>query len=904
MFKRLFSSRDPLASPQAQVRSNAIRSLNAEQAAAMQARLAVCAQDDPDEGVRLAAIARLEDSALLIACLGQPAITAAAATRLAENGASVDHPAVRQARMRTAANAECALQVAKEAATANELAELCLCCPEPWRQALLAPMRGWGEVCLSALEKLSRNRDKACNRTARTELEQLRSLRKAVQALSERGQELADALGKSGEEGLSPRIVHLKNELKSCCAGLQAKADTLNEYGLKAPDVEHWLALAHYEAAPSKPPASVSQGFKDLVDAFAELAQSMAAGAPFAEIKARREALTEQWLTRADQAQPDKAQHAVFERVSHQYQELADARERLAGANISPQEPQAPVAEWPEAPEALQAIWSQQRQGNRQRKALERQLRRVRWPDWVQPCAPLQELIAQIDAWHHFDAAVRQRQEQLAEQLRQTAAETHTQIAAGHLKGALSALSKARKLEKSLPDAQSAPQRAALARASAQLDELRDWQTFATTPKREQLVQAMNALADAPMHPNDQSAKIKALRKDWNALGNPASGAERTLHSKFNQAAERAFEPCRAYFAELSEIRRRNLAQRQHICEQLEAYLAGVDWATADMKAAEQIMRLAREEWRMHLPVDRQKGEDLSRQFELAQKQIHAQVKKTWEANLALKREILAEAEALATADTRAADKISAAKQLQQRWRQVSITPRSADQKLWRQFREQCDLIFAARHADRRKADQRTDESIAAGEGICRKIEQALEESAPPDRTLVGRLRRELHELHLPERRSRALDKRFDELAKAYNQRLLAHEQHLLSAELDQIKGCDSAASQAEAEGREPSSPSPAFAKRSAEGDVSATLLKLTLLAELDAGIESPAEEAAQRLQVQAEALQNRMGARTERKSPKALAEEWRKIGPKPPACGPLRDRFFAALQKMAQSPP
>lgn len=900
LLKRLFSSRNPLASPQAEVRLGAIRALSAEQAAAMQERLAECARSDPEEAVRLAAIARLQDRAALIACLQDPALASAAAGRLAGAGAAVDHPAVRQARMRAAASAEGVLQVAAETTNASELAELYLCCPEPWREALLTPVRGLGEAGLSALEKLSRNRDKSTNRIARRALEQLRAQRKTVRALSERAQELAEVLGKPSQRNLSPRIIHLKNELKACCEGLQAQADALANYGLKAPDLSHWLALAEYEAEPmaSAPPAS--QSFQDLVDAFAELAQSMASGAPFADIKAQREALTEQWLIRADQAQPEQAQHAVFEQASHQYQALADAQERLLRLAAPPPAPP-PISEWPQTPEALRAIWSQQRKANRDRQTLERQVRQVRWPDWAQPSAPVRRLIDQSDALRQFDEAARQHQEQLAEQLREAAAEADAQVAEGHLKGALAALGKARRLEKSLPDALSASQRGALARASAKVDELRDWQTFATTPKREQLLQAMNALADAPLHPKDQAASIKGLRNDWNALGNPASGAERALHSRFNQAAERAFDPCRTYFAEQNEIRRHNLAQRQRICKQLETYLAGVDWSTADMKAAEQIMRLARDEWRKFHPVDRHKGKGLSRQFEQAQKQIHAQVKKAWDANLALKQELVAAAEALVDADGEVAAKVSAAKQLQQRWRQVGVTPRSVDQKLWRQFREQCDLVFAARDEDRRKADQRIDETLAAAENICRKLEQAVDDSAPPDPSLVGRLRSELHGLDLPGRRGRALEKHFDELARAYNQRLLAHELHLLNAEVEQLKRWDAQVSEAEAEGRALSLPSPVFAKRSAPSDLPAALLRLTLMAELDAGIESPAEEAAQRLQVQAEALQDRLGARQARKSPKALAEEWCGLGPKTNDCDPLRDRFFAALQAMAQ---
>ena len=244
--------------------------------------------------------------------------------------------------------------------------------------------------------------------------------------------------------------------------------------------------------------------------------------------------------------------------------------------------------------------------------------------------------------------AAKAHQERLAEQLEAAVQEIGAAMEAGRLQGAVSALGLARRLEKSLPDHLTAAHRKAISRRAGQVEELRDWQTFATAPKRERLVQAMNALAEHPDSPRQQAERIKALRGEWGALGNPSNSRERSLHNQFNRAAERAFEPCRAYYAEQAELRSRNLAGRERICAQLETYLANVDWSSADMKAAEQIMRTAREEWRSLHPVDRKKSKAVETRFERSQERIHAEVKKAWESNLASKREIVAAAEALA----------------------------------------------------------------------------------------------------------------------------------------------------------------------------------------------------------------------------------------------------------------
>ena len=905
LFSRLFSARDPLASPQAETRLDALNSLTPDQAASKQGRLAECARNDSDERVRMAAIALLDDPDLLTSLLEDPAAAAAAAARLIAKGCRADHPAVRQARLRTAESAAEAAQVLDQATSSQEQAELYLGCPQAWRPEVLKGIRLCGEPGLTALEKSSRNRDKHSNQVARAELERLRALRKAVAELCARADELAAALGKTGGAAPSARIIHLKRELQGCCDAIQAKAGELSEYGAKAPDLTAWLVAAHHEQQPSSSNPAPKPGFKKLTLAFENLAATMQAGGPFAELERERDALTQEWLTQADQAQPDAAQHAVFERVSHQYQELADAHKRWADLKIEAVPSPPHIEDWPTEPDALQSLWRRQRSAVRTKERLQRQLAGLNWPEWAQASAPVQQAIALVGAFEQSAGRAQQHQQQLAEQLQGAIAEAEAGVAEGLLQKAASALGEAHRLEKSLPEALRAPHRKALSRLSARVNDLRSWQVFATTTKREQLLQAMHALAEAPVAPKDQADRIKALRNDWNALGPPANGKERTLRTKFNQAAERAFAPCRTHFAEQAKIREANARQRERICDQLEAYVASVDWRSTDMKAAERIMRTAREEWRSLHPVDRKskKGRDLNARFEQLQTQIHAEVKKSREQNLALKRDLLAAAEALAAGDGSVAEKVAEAKRLQQRWRTIGATPRSADQKLWRQFRAQCDEIFASRDADQRQAERRTEDAVAAAEDVCKTLEDALDASLSggPSRSLVPRLRKEMDALNLPERLRKPLAKRFNDLAKAYGQSLLTAEWEALRTEMEQLRRWDIEVSQAEAEGRALAPPSPAFTNRGHEGgEVVAALHQLTLRAEIHAGLESPATEAQERLQAQAAMLQDRMGQGIEPKAPLAMAQEWCRIGPKTAACDTLRERFFNALLKLA----
>jgi hypothetical protein len=73
-------------------------------------------------------------------------------------------------------------------------------------------------------------------------------------------------------------------------------------------------------------------------------------------------------------------------------------------------------------------------------------------------------------------------------------------------------------------------------------------------------------------------------------------------------------------------------------------------------------------------------------------------------------------------------------------------------------------------------------------------------------------------------------------------------------------------------------------------------LRRLTLEAEIAAGLESPEAERQQRLEVQVAALNETMGGRNVAKEPMDLVATWCRLSPKTAACDALRDRFFQAV--------
>ncbi|MEE8099360.1 MAG: DUF349 domain-containing protein, partial [Hyphomicrobium sp.] len=577
-------------------RLSAIAEIDEDKAHKFKQQLSRCATSDTDLRVRKAALTWVDDQALLVAMLDDAAIDEAAAKRLMTLGAAPNHPVMSRHLMRSATCLDDALNFMEQASDVSLRAELFCASPEEFREGLTKAICLTGEAGLGALEKLSRNRDKHCNRLARDELERLRKLTKEVDNDRRRAEELAEALGKVTAGDPRQRLDHLKRELGANISRLQTNAQALANYGLDAPEIRHYAALvaaaeaAAAEAAVAKPAATEDPAFAAMVTEFERLDAALlevCEADGFATIEVEQKLLTERWRAAADKEAPKPDQLQVFERVCFRCEELAGALERLRRTDSStvtiPN-----LDSLPDDPSALQALWVTQRKMMSDRKALQAAQKKLDWPDWAHAFSVTVQ-------WEERAAALTVAIDRLDEHrtnLQDTFANAVAAIAscveAGQLQPALSALGEARRLERSLPDRAATEQRHALLREAARIEELKDWQNFATSPKRQPLILALESMLKTPLDPKVQAEKIKALRSEWNALGPTTRHEDKALASRFNTLAEKAFEPCREYFSDQAMRRKQNLVERQRICDQLEQYVSSVDWATTDMQAAEQ----------------------------------------------------------------------------------------------------------------------------------------------------------------------------------------------------------------------------------------------------------------------------------------------------------------------------
>lgn len=233
----------------------------------------------------------------------------------------------------------------------------------------------------------------------------------------------------------------------------------------------------------------------------------------------------------------------------------------------------------------------------------------------------------------------------------------------------------------------------------AQLGELRDWQGFVAVPKREALCEQMEALAaETGMNPQAKADRIQALQQEWRSLG--AAAANRALWSRFKQAADLAYEPCKTWFAEQAQVREYNQQQRQIICEELAALVQSGRHLQLDESTLEQLLNQAHDEWHRFTPVNRAEGKQLATHFHQALQPINQQLHQLRQAHVERKRALIEAARTLLDAqDLQAATETS--KQLQQAWREAGTAPGSLEHQLWKEFRNLCDQLFRQRDEQR-----------------------------------------------------------------------------------------------------------------------------------------------------------------------------------------------------------
>ena len=314
------------------------------------------------------------------------------------------------------------------------------------------------------------------------------------------------------------------------------------------------------------------------------------------------------------------------------------------------------------------------------------------------------------------------------------------------------------------------------------ISELIDWKNFAAAEKKKELIEHMRALVDNTMHAADKSKRIKSLQEEWKKLGHSVQND--ALWAQFNEAAHKAFEPCKEYFKERKSKLHSNLEERNKICAQLEELVTTLTPDTLNIASLNKIESKAVEDWKLYAPVEQAKIKKLQKRFNDVLSNLRQFKRKVLQENAAKKLELISQAEKLDELED-VQEAMSEAKKLQMQWKTIGPSPYKDDRNHWNAFRAACDKLFNKRKNEApaktasgaSKTRAAANPSVAAAREVLRKINDLISLSGEE---LVNS-RREFNEHkdaffeHLQadlKHEKRALQEQFDKLLRQYENKL------------------------------------------------------------------------------------------------------------------------------------
>lgn len=600
---------------------------------------------------------------------------------------------------------------------------------------LAAAERVEDRAALEEIAKAIGKRDKTVSRLVRT---RLRALAEAAErprqacAQAEALCERAERLGRF-DQWVQDRAIldHLDQQWAalvadlpaSQSAGLQARYQALRERFLSGYEAYAAANAAQLAAAQAQQAATLARD--ELIDALQAAAQLDA----LEPLQARLQEIASAW---ADAGTPQPAQAARLERAYATA--LAAAQAQRARLQEAVRRRQAAARLQADA-EALLA-----RGGAPERKALRALQRRLddldpALPEQAPAAAALARLTRRFEK--HSDQLTRRladlppRLDLLAQHLE----EGELRRAEPVYQSISAILDQAR--QAGLPAATLAPIEARLKAIAPRLRELREWRRWSADEHRVALCAEVEALAADAARPLAASARqLRELQQAWRALARNGAPAGAALEARFNAAAEQVRARCAPYQAAVAAHRAEFNRRRAALCDEIEAFLAQVDWEHIDWRRLTRAEREMRQSWAQlgaqpatdpgseprsepgsepvtELEVDRAAAAEASAapapprlvgRFHRALRRIDKALNEERDRNQAAKRDLIARMQALAEVpDLRQA--IDQAKALQQQW-QTTVPGRQRDEHaLWQAFRAASDALFARRTAEQQERE-------------------------------------------------------------------------------------------------------------------------------------------------------------------------------------------------------
>lgn len=212
--------------------------------------------------------------------------------------------------------------------------------------------------------------------------------------------------------------------------------------------------------------------------------------------------------------------------------------------------------------------------------------------------------------------------------------------------------------------------------------------------KKEQIIKEAEALVEADDLAT-AARKINKLHRRWKKAGNLPQRLEDDLWSRFKSATDAFNERKSNNSDKIREQEEQHYQQKLKLIEEAEAIKETTEWDKGHQK-----MQSLMDKWKAIGPVPRKKSNKIWKQFKGAMDVFYdrrrdhfKEVKEERKDNLEEKQEILKKLKELGQHED-PIEAVGIAKKLQAQFKDAGYVPIKKKNKIWKQYREACDVIY------------------------------------------------------------------------------------------------------------------------------------------------------------------------------------------------------------------
>lgn len=220
-----------------------------------------------------------------------------------------------------------------------------------------------------------------------------------------------------------------------------------------------------------------------------------------------------------------------------------------------------------------------------------------------------------------------------------------------------------------------------------------DISSFATNPKRDELVSKIKEIADKPLkNPRKQADEIHKVQAQWQTLDQTSKTASQKQWSIFRSYVDKAWLPCGDFFEELNKQKLVNATKKQQVTQDLNEFVQKVNNKFPTIRILRSKLRKFDDSWNSHAPVRDDVFRKLKSDFMDAKKPIFDEINKQNE-QIKLKKEQIIESVAKINSEDMD-ENISKYMNLKKDWNILDKLPHKLEKTLWKKFISSGDRFF------------------------------------------------------------------------------------------------------------------------------------------------------------------------------------------------------------------